>query len=478
MKICRTIVASSIAFLLLCGLQGCKKTNKNGVLVTVTSMIPNRGGTGTVVTITGTGFYADTSQETVSVALLNANILSATATQIVFSVPMVKDSATLDSTFVLVTVQDQAVVTAGTFYFDNAGVGGADVSTFAGSGSGGSVNATGTAASFQSPENGVFDQSGNMYVADYGNNEIRKITPAGVVSTFAGSTTAGWKDGPASQALFNAPSGLVFDNNGNLYVSDELNNRIRMIDPSGTVSTVAGSGTTGYYDAPGTGAQFNRPIGLAYDSVTATLYVADSRNNVIRMIQVQQSYAVMTFAGLGVAGSQDGQFQFGNPTGVTFNSPRGLALYHVNTQETILYVADYSNNKIRECLILGGNVAVSTASGNANNQAGFSNGTTATFDGPNSLAIGFSKSMNVYELLIADASNHAIRESYNTDLSTLFTGSMPVETLAGSGLPGLKNGAYLAAQFDYPDGVAYNPVDGNLYVIEFGNNDIRKVILQ
>src|SRR5580692_9676109 len=226
MKICRTIVAISIAFLLLCGLQGCKKTNKNGVLVTVTSMIPNRGGTGTVVTITGTGFYADTSQETVSVALLNANILSATATQIVFSVPMVKDSATLDSTFVLVTVQDQAVVTAGTFYFDNAGVGGADVSTFAGSGSGGSVNATGTAASFQSTENGVFDQSGNMYV------------------------------------------------------SDELNNRIRMIDPSGTVSTVAGSGTTGYYDAPGTGAQFNRPIGLAYDSVTATLYVADSRNNV------------------------------------------------------------------------------------------------------------------------------------------------------------------------------------------------------
>jgi serine/threonine-protein kinase len=478
MKICRTIVAISIAFLLLCGLQGCNKTNKNGVLVTVTSMIPNHGGTGTVVTITGTGFYTDTTQETVSVALLNANIISATATQIVFSVPMVPDSATIDSTIVFVTVQNQAVVNAGTFYFDNATVGSADVSTFAGSGNGGSANATGTAASFQNPENGVFDQSGNMYVADYGNNEIRKITPAGVVSTYAGTTTAGWKDGPASQAQFQNPSGLVFDNRGNLYVSDELNNRIRMIDPSGNVSTIAGSGTAGYHDAPGTSAQFNRPIGLAYDSVGAILYVADSRNNVIRMIQLNQSDNVFTFAGSGQAGSQDGQFINGTPLNVSFNSPRGLALYHASTQETVIYVADYSNNKIRECAIVGDNVAVSTANGNPNNQAGFINGSAATFNGPNSVTIGFSKSQNTYELLIADASNHAIRVSANTDLSTLFSGNMPVETLAGTGTAGLKNGTYSAAQFYFPDGVAYNPADGNVYVIEFGNNDVRKVILQ
>lgn len=129
MKICRTIVAISIAFLILCGLQGCSKTNKNGVLVTVTSMVPNRGGTGTVVTITGTGFYSDITQETVSVELLNANIISATATQIVFSVPMVSDSATLDSSFVLVTVQNQAVVKAGTFYFNIVTPVNTDVST-------------------------------------------------------------------------------------------------------------------------------------------------------------------------------------------------------------------------------------------------------------------------------------------------------------------------------------------------------------
>jgi hypothetical protein len=477
MKICRTIVAISIAFLILCGLQGCSKTNKNGVLVTVTSMVPNRGGTGTVVTITGTGFYSDITQETVSVELLNANIISATATQIVFSVPMVSDSATLDSSFVLVTVQNQAVVKAGTFYFNIVTPVNTDVSTFAGSGTGGSANGMGTGATFQNPENGVFDKSGNMYVADYGNNEIRKITPAGAVTTFAGSTSAGWKDGPASQAQFQNPSGLVFDNNGNLYVSDELNNRIRMIDPSGNVTTIAGSGTAGYHDAPGTNAQFNRPIGLAYDSVGAILYVADSRNNVIRMIQLNQSDNVFTFAGNGQAGSQDGQFLNGTPLNVEFNSPRGLALYHANTQETILYVADYSNNKIRECAIVGDNVAVSTANGNANNQAGFGNGSAATFNGPNSVAIGFSKSQNVYELLIGDASNHAIRVSAGTDLSTLFSGNMPIETLAGTGTAGLKNGTYTAAQFYYPDGVAYNPADGNLYVIEFGNNDVRKVIL-
>jgi hypothetical protein len=480
MKIHLRVLWVPLALFVICGVQACKKKNNEGVLVSVTSMTPNRGGTGTLVTLTGTGFLSDTTQESVSVAFIGAKIVAANSTQIVFSVPTVPDSATIDSGVVAIDVQG-AIATAGFFYFNITAPVSNDVTTFAGSGTAGSANGTGTAATFASPENGVFDKSGNMYVADYGNNEIRKITPSGVVSTFAGSTTAGYQDGPAAQALFNAPSGLVFDNNGNLYVSDELNNRIRMINPSGTVSTLAGSGSAAWHDAPGTSASFNRPIGLAYDSSTATLYVADSRNNVIREIQLQQSNDVFTYAGSSLAGSTDGTFVAvtGNPGAVSFNSPRGLALYRPNTQESILYVADYGNNKIREIVQVNGNVGVSTCAGNPSNQSGFSNASSAaTFNGPNSVAIGFSKSYNVYELLIADASNHAIRASLNADLSTIFTGNMTIQTLAGTGTSGSTNGLYSVAQFYFPDGVAYNPVDGNLYVIEFGNNDVRKVLLQ
>ena len=471
------------------------------MLVSVSSVTPRHGMSGTLVTITGTGFISDTSQETVVMGFIKAPIIVANSYQIVVSVPVNPDSATLDSVPILVSVQ-AAVIGAGYFTYDNANVGANDVTTFAGSGASGSADGTGTAASFNSPENGVFDKNGNLFVADYGNNEIREVTPAGVVTTFAGSTTAGFKDGLAKQALFNAPSGLCFDTQGNLYVSDQLNNRIRKIDQSGNVSTVAGNGTAGYvYGArPALYTPMNGPIGLAYDSTSGMLIVAESGSNVIRVIHLSDS-TMNTIAGpidthSGSADETNGDATIG---GATFNSPRGIALYatgSISNEYLYIYVADYGNNKIREIVSVGNlynnvfnssgangttmNINTYTLAGNSNNMPGFTNGNgaAASFSGPNSLCQGYYPSVagTTGVIFIGDASNHVVRYVSGAEASTT-GGGMDYETLAGTGLPGLANGKYSSAQFKYPDGVAYNPVDGNLYVIEFGNNDIRKILL-
>ena len=147
------------------------------------------------------------------------------------------------------------------------------VSTLAGSGEWGYKDATGTVAQFYGPSSVAVDSSGNVYVADSGNNRIRKITPEGTVSTFAGRGR-GYKDATGTAAQFYGPSGVAVDTSGNLYVADSGNNRIRKITPEGTVSTLAGSGEWGYKDATGTAAQFYHPHGVAVDS-SGNVYVAE-----------------------------------------------------------------------------------------------------------------------------------------------------------------------------------------------------------
>src|SRR5689334_17819744 len=123
---------------------------------------------------------------------------------------------------------------------------------------------------------------GTIYVADAGeSNRIRKISPDGSVTTLAGGSE-GFADGAGTSASFNTPSALALGPDGNLYVADSGNNRIRKITPGGTVSTVAGNGTAGYVDGPAATAEFNGPIGLAVSS-SGDIYVADTYNDVIRM---------------------------------------------------------------------------------------------------------------------------------------------------------------------------------------------------
>lgn len=211
-----------------------------------------------------------------------------------------------------------------------------EVSTLAGNGTAGFSNGTGKRARFDNPVGIAVDASGNVYVADSYNNRIRKITPAGGVSTLAGRRE-GFADGQGDEAKFSEPVDLAIDGDGILYVADRANNRIRRITPAGKVTTLAGSGSIGYLDGEGKSARFDGPEGVAIDK-RGILYVADTDNNRIR--RITPDGAVTTLAGNGIAGFADGP-------GVVaqFDQPRGLA---VDRQGKYLYVADRENRRIRK----------------------------------------------------------------------------------------------------------------------------------
>src|SRR6185503_18129919 len=211
------------------------------------------------------------------------------------------------------------------------------VSTFAGSGTAGSANGTGTAATFNHPTGIAIDGSGNLYVADQNNDLLRKITPAGVVTTLAGTAGApGSTDGAGTAAKFNLPYGVAADGSGNLYVADYNNNKIRkVVISTAVVSTFAGSGSAGSANGTGTAATFNKPTGVACDA-SGNVFVADQQNNMIRKITT--SAVVSTFAGATTSGATDG-----TGTAARFNKPTSVTL----DASANVYVADQSNNTIR-----------------------------------------------------------------------------------------------------------------------------------
>lgn len=214
------------------------------------------------------------------------------------------------------------------------------VTTLAGNGIAGNQNGTGTAATFNQPVGLAVDASGNVFIADYINHLIRKITPAGVVTTFAGSGIAALTDGTGTAAAFNGPIALAFDAGGNLIVADYLNHAVRKITPAGAVTTIAGNGTAGYADATGAAARFNRPAGLAVDA-SNNIFICDAQNNRIRKIT---SAGVVTT----LAGSGNAAFADGTGTAAEFNYPIGLCADFTNST---LYIADIFNNRIRKLII-------------------------------------------------------------------------------------------------------------------------------
>jgi len=198
------------------------------------------------------------------------------------------------------------------------------VTTYVGNGTAGLVNASGTGAELNLPVDVAVDISGNLYISEKGNNVIRKVAPGGSVITFAGDGTAGYKEGTGTAAEFNGPEGLILDDVGNLYVSDSQNNVIRRITPAGVVSTYAGNGSLGHVDGSATTAEFAEPNGLAIDKAR-NIYVADFFNNVIRKISA--TGAVTTYAGSGLAGKVDGpaaSASFHNPSGITIDGSGNL----------------------------------------------------------------------------------------------------------------------------------------------------------
>ena len=162
------------------------------------------------------------------------------------------------------------------------------VSSLAGSGAEGFADGVGAAAQFNFPQGVAVDASGNVYVADFNNHRIRKITPAGMVSTLAGSGIEGFADGASAAAQFRFPYDVAVDAKGNVYVADMNNERIRRITPAGVVSTLAGSGTMGFADGLGATAQFHTPVGVAVNASGNVVYVGDDSNHRVRMIIQEQ----------------------------------------------------------------------------------------------------------------------------------------------------------------------------------------------
>lgn len=170
------------------------------------------------------------------------------------------------------------------------------VTTIAGTGTAGSANGMGTEAQFNGPTGIAVDTTGVIYVSDQSNNRIRKIVDSNV-STFAGSTW-GYIDDIGTAARFQYPAGIAIDKTGNLYVADSNSHRIRKITPAGVVTTFAGSGYTGLVDGTGTAARFNFPSGIAVDSA-GVVYVADTSNERIRKITSEK--VVSTLSDFGIA---------------------------------------------------------------------------------------------------------------------------------------------------------------------------------
>lgn len=319
------------------------------------------------------------------------------------------------------------------------------VSTLAGSGTQGFADGTGASAQFYFPTGLAVDTSGTIYVADQYNHRIRTITPGGVVSTLAGSGTSGFADGTGTNAQFNFPAGVAVDPAGNIYVADATNHRIRKITASGVVTTLAGSGAYGFADGTGTNAQFRSPMGITVDA-SGTVYVADKDNHRIR--KITSSGVVTTLAGSGTAGFADG-----SGASAEFDSPYGVT---IDTSGTV-YVADRLNDRIRTITPSG---VVSTLAGSGTTGSADGTGTSAQFDGP--FGITVDTSGTVY-----------VGDSYNDNIRKI-TPSGVVTTLAGSGITGFADGTGTSAQFRYPTGVTVD-TSGAVYVGDTGNNRIRKI---
>jgi sugar lactone lactonase YvrE len=311
------------------------------------------------------------------------------------------------------------------------------------------TDTTGTAdslASFNQPTGLALDAAGNIYVADYGNNLIRKISTTGMVTTLAGNGTQGALDNKGVLASFNGPTGVAVDASGDVYVADNNNNRIRKITSAGIVTTLAGSDSVGALNGLDTAASFFGPSGVAVDA-SGNVIVADAGNNLIRM--VTPAGLVTTLAGSTNAGATNGAL-----LSASFNNPSGVALDASGN----IYVADLLNGLIRE--ISPGTGMVTTLAGSDTTASINGTGTAAAFYFPNSLATDQSGNIYVTE--------------YATNLIRKIAPGGIVTTFAGSGAAGQADITGTSATFNGPSGIATD-AGGNVYVADTYNNVIRKI---
>jgi sugar lactone lactonase YvrE len=407
--------------------SSCKKDDSTPAPVpepvqTVTNISPSMGPKNTVVTITGTNFGTSTTAIKVYFNGVQGTVQSATATQITATVPSGA------STGAVKVEKNSVQITGPVFTYHGNGM----VTTIAGS-SQGFTDATGTAARFNITSGIVKDAAGNLFVCDRDNNRIRKITPAGVVTTFAGGTM-GFLDGTGTAAQFNQPYAITIDASGNFYVGDRINHAIRKITAAGVVTTLAGNGTPGNQNGTGSAARFNEPIGVAADAM-GNIYVADYINGLIR--KVTPAGVVTTF------------INSGQVFGLTFD-PAGNLYY---TTYSFQQVMKYSTTAVTS--VIAGQISSSGTTDGT--------GAAARFNFP--AGIITDSNGNLY---VCDAFNNRIRK---------ITVAGVVTTLAG-GTGGASDGSGTAAGFNLPIALCEDFANNAIYIADFDNHRIRKIIVE
>ena len=332
------------------------------------------------------------------------------------------------------------------------------INTIAGNGTAGYSGDSGPAGSAElnGPYGVAEDSSDNLYIADPGNNRIRKVAAGtGIITTIAGNGAAGYAgdNGPATSAELNSPAAVALDSAGNLYIADTANNVIREISTSGTITTVAGNNEEGYSGDGGqaTNATLYAPSGVALDSA-GNLYIADTNNNRIREVAMATGI-ITTIAGTGAAGYTGDN---GAATSATLNKPSAVV-----EGSTGLYILDSGNNAVR---MVSATATISTVAGTG--MAGYTGdggpATSATLHTPYGLNID-----SAGDLYIADSMNNVVRMVNTAGI---------ISTIAGNGTSGYSGdgGAATSAMLNNPQGVAIDS-QGNLYIADRTNNRIREV---
>lgn len=381
---------------------------------TVTAISPTSGTKNTTVTITGTNFGTNTAVLKVYFNNIQGTILTATGTQITATVP------TGAGTGAVKIEKNSIQVTGPVFTYQPIGT----VTT---------ISLTGAATTLNRPSGIVRDASGNLFVCDRDNHRIVKITSAGVTSVFAGGTM-GFTNATGTSAQFNQPYSITIDGSGNLYVGDRINHAIRKITSAGAVSTLAGNGTAGSTNGTGAAASFNEPLGVTVDAA-GNVYVADYINSALRKITAAGVVTTLT--------------SVSNIFGVTVDATGNIYCAQYGSQ----LVSKYSSTGVYSIIAGQGGIS-GTIDGT---------GAAATFNFPAGITVDATG--NLY---ITETFNNRVRKITNTGVVT---------TIAGANA-GFADGIGGAALFDAPIAVIGDLPNNTLYIADFNNNKLRKVVIE